>query len=363
MKKPQLPAKRINVAKPKLKSLRRTKSVEDRVTEAISNVPRITNETVADHREDVLSSARKYIYPLKHSSHSIVKISISIFVGVIILFFAFCGLDLYKFQGKSGFIYDVTKILPFPVAKVGNSYVGYDSYLFNLRSNIHYYTTVQKADFNTPSGKLQLDRLKQQAMASAIQTTLVNKLAKQNNITVSSTQINNEITILKNENRLGSSNGVFSDVISTYYGWSQADFKNSLKNQLLSQAVVGKLDTQAQSEAQSAITELKSGTDFGTLASEVSDDAATKGSGGQYPNAISIDDPDLSPVVTETLFKLNPGQISGIVDSGTSLEILKVIDKSGNTLHAAHIQFNLNNITTYIDPIEKADHTHQYIKA
>jgi hypothetical protein len=361
MKKPQLPAK-INVSKPNIKSLRRTKSVEDRVTEAISNVPRITNETVADHREDVLSSARKYIYPLKHSTHSIVKISISIFVGVLILFIVFCGLDLYKFGGTSGFIYDVTKIIPFPAAKVGKSYVSYDSYLFNLRSNIHYYGTIQKADFKTPSGKLQLDRLKVQAMDSAIQTTLVNKLAKQNDITVSDSQINNEITILKDENRLGSSNGVFSDVISTYYGWSQSDFKESLKNQLLAQAVVAKLDTSAQSKAQSALAELKAGTDFGTLASQVSDDAATKGSGGQYPSAISIDDADLSPIVTETLFNLKPGQISGIVDAGTSLEILKVIDKNGTSLHAAHIQFNLNGITYYTNPIEKADHIHQYVK-
>src|SRR5581483_8558062 len=63
--------------------------------QAIEVVPRITNETVAEHREEVLSSARKYIYPLRHSSHRIVIISVSLFAAVVILFFSYCALALY----------------------------------------------------------------------------------------------------------------------------------------------------------------------------------------------------------------------------------------------------------------------------
>jgi len=47
---------------------------ERSLEEAISNLPRITNETIAEHREEVLSSARKYIYPLQHSLQRIVSI-------------------------------------------------------------------------------------------------------------------------------------------------------------------------------------------------------------------------------------------------------------------------------------------------
>src|SRR5581483_5186206 len=140
MKKPKI-KNRVKLPRPSRKLLRRTKTVEERVSDAISNVPRITNDTVADHREDVLSSARKYIYPLQHSKHRVVRISVSIFLIVIVGFLLVCGLDLYKFQGTSGFIYDVTKILPFPVAKVDNTWVSYESYLFELRRNMHYYVT------------------------------------------------------------------------------------------------------------------------------------------------------------------------------------------------------------------------------
>src|SRR2546423_961097 len=100
MKKPTMPKAKL----PKLRALpktpkiaraiqrpfKRAKAAEERVTEALQGVPRITNETVAEHREEVLSSARKYIYPLQHSKHRVVRISISLFIAVIILFFAYC---------------------------------------------------------------------------------------------------------------------------------------------------------------------------------------------------------------------------------------------------------------------------------
>src|SRR4051794_19422228 len=90
------------------------RSTEQVISEALSNVPRITNETVEDHREDVLSKGRKHIYPLQHSKHRIVRISLSLFALVIVAFFIICAVSLYKFQNTSGFIYGVTKIIPFP---------------------------------------------------------------------------------------------------------------------------------------------------------------------------------------------------------------------------------------------------------
>src|SRR5487761_1741013 len=162
MKKPKI--KKTKLSKPRSRLFKRATTVEERVSEAISNVPRITNDTVADHREDVLSSARKYIYPLQHSKHRVVRISVSLLVLVVISFFAICALDLYKFQGTSGFIYDVSSIIPFPVAKTGNTWISYESYLFELRRNMHYYTSQQQANFASKDGKTQLARLKEQAL-------------------------------------------------------------------------------------------------------------------------------------------------------------------------------------------------------
>ena len=102
---------------------------------------------------------------------------------------------MYKFQGTGGFIYDVTKIIPFPVAKVGGTWVSYESYLFELRRNMHYYETQQQANFATKDGKVQLNSLKQQALNDAIEQAAVKKLAAANNVSISGQAVNNEVAI------------------------------------------------------------------------------------------------------------------------------------------------------------------------
>ncbi len=85
--------------KNKLKTLRdnrRAKKV--RKAEEAGSLPRITNETVATHREEVLSGARKYIYPLQHSKHKVVIVTTSLFIAAVVGFTSYCVVALYKLQ-------------------------------------------------------------------------------------------------------------------------------------------------------------------------------------------------------------------------------------------------------------------------
>lgn len=361
MKKPKLP-KKLPQAPKQLPFKRRAKTAEEKVSEALSDVPRITNETVEEHREEVLSSARKHIYPLQHSKRSVVRISIALFITVVLAFFAFCVLSLYKLQSTSGFMYDVTRIVPFPVAKTGKYWVSYESYLFELRRNMHYYRSQQQADFSTKDGKVQLARLKQQAMNQVVQDAYVKQLAKDHDVTVSDQQVSNEVALLKTQNRLGNNDRVYREVLSEFFGWTEADQRRELKQELLQQAVVAKLDTATDARAQSAIKQLTGGADFATVAKQMSDDAATKDNGGTYPEAVTPNDPNISPVVTAELFKLQPNQVSTVINTGYTLEIVKVIDRSGDSLHAAHIQFTFKPITDYTKPLQVKEPVHEYIK-
>jgi len=358
LKKPKLPKS----VGPFRRVIKPGKSTEQKVSDALSNVPQITNETINEHREDVLSSARKYIYPLQHSKHRVVKISLALLTLVIVSFFAICGLELYKFQNTSGFIYDVTRIVPFPVAKAGSNWVSYESYLFELRRNMHYYQTQQQADFSTKGGQAQLTRLKQQALDQVIQDAYVKQLASQSHVNVNNKAVDNQLALVRSQNRLGSNNRVFREVLNEFWGWNEADFKRELKQEMLAQAVVAKLDTTSQSRAKGALRQLMSGTDFATLASQASDDPATKANGGQYPNAITTNDSQIPPIISAELFKLQPSQTSNIINPGYSLDIVKVIDKTGNSLHAAHIQFNFQPITAYTQPLQAKEPAHTYIK-
>lgn len=366
MKKPKKPKLTKTIRRP-LKgvsriAVRRTKTTEEKVSDALSNVPRITNETVGEHREEVLSSARKYIYPLQHSKHSVVRISLGLFAFVIVAFFAFCGLGLYKLQMTSGFIYDVTRVVPFPVAKTGKSWVSYESYLFELRRNMHYYQTQQQADFATKDGQTQLKRLKQESLNQVIQDAYVKQLAASNGVSVSNGAVNDEINLLRAENRLGSSQRALQDSLNSFFGWNENDLKRELKEELLAQAVVAKLDTANTVRAQAALKQLRNGTDFAALAGQISDDQATKAGGGEYPSAVTLNDNQVAPAVTAALFKLPAGQIAGPINTGYSLDIVKVLDGNSSSVHAAHIQFNFQPVTVYTKPLQAKEPPREYIK-
>lgn len=352
-KKPNLPINKIPI--------KRRKTAEEKVSDALSTVPRITNETVTEHREEVLSSARKYIYPLQHSKHRVVKISIGLFIALVVVFFTGVGLALYKFQSTSTFIYDVTKILPFPVGKAGNKWVSYESYLFELRRNMHYYRTQQQADFSTKDGKEQLRHLKQQAMSEVIQDAYVKQLAVRHHVSVDDSQVETQLDLVRSQNRLGSNNRVFKDVLNQFWGWSEADFEQALKQQMLKQAVVDKLDTQTHAKADAALKRVKGGEDFAAVASQVSEDPVTKTNGGQYPVPVTLNDREVPPVIAAELFKLQANQISPVINSGYSLEILKVLEKQATSVRAAHIQFNLQDANAFVAPYQKQHPSRQYI--
>lgn len=339
----------------------KVKKVEDRVKDAISSVPKITDATLPKHREAVLGKARKYIYPLKHSRRHFVRLTFSIIVSVIITFLVFCSLELYYFQSTSSFIYSVSQIIPFPIAKAGPSWISYNSYLFELKRNMHYYITQQQADFSTKDGQAQLKHLKEEAMNQVVLNAYVKQLASKNNISVTGEQVNNEVNLLRQQNRIGNSQQVFNNVLKEYWGWGQSDFDHELSEQLLQQAVVAKLDGGTNAVANSVYSQLKSGANFATLATEYSDDSITKLNGGQYSSPITINDGNVAPQITAALFQLKPGQISGIVNTGFTLEILKVISISGSSITAAHIQFNFQPISLYTNPLQKANPPSEFI--
>ncbi len=338
------------------------KFVANQYKEALESLPKITNETVNDHREEILSTARKYIYPLQHSKHRVVIISLGLPITALIAFFVYSGLSLYKYQNYSSFIYGVTQVLPFPVAKAGSSYVSYESYLFELKHYIHYYQTQQKIDFKSVEGQQQLDNFKKQALKNVVNNAYIKQLADKNKVKVSDKDVNTEITLLKNQNLLGDNNQVLNNVLAQYWGWTIGDFKRELSNQLLAQKVVAKLDTETNSKSELVSNLIKNNGDFASVAKQYSDDKTTKDNGGQFPFTITSDNKSLAPQTINQIFLLQPGQTSGIINIGTGLEIVKVISNQGGQVQASHILFNYKNINSYLTPLEVSSKPAYYIK-
>jgi hypothetical protein len=317
------------------------------------HAPRITNETVAAHREEVLAGARKYIYPLQHSKHRIVLISAGLFIVMIVAFFTYATLALYKFNSSSTFLYRVTQVIPFPVARAGSRFVAYENYLFELRHYTHYYENQLETDFSDPKNAPQLEDFKRRALDKVVSDAYVKQLAEQNGVSVSPQEVDDQITVVRNQNRLGGNEEVFEDVLKDYWGWSVNDFKRSLQQELLAQKVAAKLDATTWEDAKKAHSELKQGVSFERVVSKYTDDEKTKNSSGEFGYLVERTDRNLSAQTTDALFRLKKGQISDIIDTGYALEILKNIDKQGERIRGAHVLFQFEDISKYVNDLKE----------
>src|SRR3990167_7727968 len=100
---PRLKIRKLKKAKAAVTDVVTTKAAElnplnPRPTSPVvpDNVPRITDETIAEHREDVLGGARKFIYPLAHSKRRIIVVTSVILAATIIALLAYSAAGLYK---------------------------------------------------------------------------------------------------------------------------------------------------------------------------------------------------------------------------------------------------------------------------
>lgn len=276
-------------------------------------------------------------------------ISTGLFIVTVVAFFTYSTLALYKFQSSSTFLYRVTQVFPFPIARAGGRFVAYENYLFELRHYTHYYENQLDTDFSDPSNAPQLADFKRRALDKVVNDTYVKLLAEKHNISVSPREVDDQITIVRNQNRLGGNEQVFEDVLRDYWGWSVNDFKRSLHQELLSQKVAYTLDTETKTQAEAALAKIKGGASFADIAKKYSEDKRTKDNGGELPGLVSKTDRDLSAQTTNALFRLKKGQVSGIVNTGYALEILKNLDTEGDKIKAAHVLFQFKDISEFIN--------------
>lgn len=199
-------------------------------------------------------------------------------------------------------------------------------------------------------------------MQKVINDAYVKQLASKNNISVSGREVEAQIELVKSQNRLGSSDQMLSEVLKQFWGWSLDDFKRELKTQLLRQKLVSSLDSATHARANNALAALNSGTDFAAAVNQFSDDEPSKARGGAYEAPISRTSRSVQPAVVETLFKMQPGQVSQIIDTGYTLEILKVTSVTGDKVNASHISFRLQPLSTYLKPLDDATRERKFIK-
>lgn len=321
---------------------------------------RITNETVAEHRERVLAGGRKFKYPLQYTKHRVLIISIIIGVLAAVVFVAFFVWQLYFAQAYDKFTYGLTRVIPVPVAKVDTEMVRYSDYLSELRSAVHYLTTKEAVNFNSADGKRQLDYQKRLALDKAVGDTYIAKLARENNVNVTSKEVDDFVQKQIASNKLGVKEDVYKQVISDYYDWSFDEYKNSVRQELLSKKVNVALDKAAKEKITFILQQIAAGGDFAGLTRELSEDPLTKANGGDI-GFVSKNSEDPNGLIAAAS-ALQPNQVSGVIEGADGFYIVKLLEKRDTgDVHFAKVFVAYKVVAQKLADLKKDKKINEYI--
>jgi hypothetical protein len=321
---------------------------------------RITNETVAEHREQILAGGRRFKYPMQYAKHRLVINSILISAGALLLLFILLWVQLYLVQGTSNFMYRISQFVPAPVANVDGTFVRYSDYLMELRSELFYLQRQEGVNFNSTDGKQQLSYLKRRTLNKVEDYAYVRKLAKDLKVNVSDEEVTTYIDSLRQRSGRQFSRDLYEQiVIKGYYDWSLTEYEYSLKNQLLRRKVAIKIDEPARRKANQILDKLNGGADFAAVAKESSDDDITKNIGGDA-GVVNVTDEDPDGLIIAAN-KLEPGKHSGVIETKNGYYIVKLLEKKDGQVHFARILVSLRELDDRLEDLRKKNKVAEYI--
>jgi hypothetical protein len=332
-------------------------------TEEEPLAPRITSDTVAEHREEILAGARRFIYPLQHSKHKVVVISSTIVALVIFGSLMLSSLMLYRYQSTNRFAYRISQIIPFPVTKVDGDWVPYENYLFELNYSLFYHENNDQegVDINSSEGQLLVQQLKVKALEKVKLDAMAKKLADENGIKVTDEQIQKQIELIRNNGGIGDSDETFNEILRSSYNWNVDDLERTIRLQLTRQSLPRVLDTKTIETANFVEQRLADGGKFEDLVKKYSDDELTADKAGVI-GLISKTDTLLPPEFIEAAFSLEEGQTSALVETRFGLHIIRVNKIEGDQREVAHILLRYFDVEQFLNDelskVEVVDYIH-----
>lgn len=213
---------------------------------------RITNETVAEHRERILAGGRKFKYPRQYARHKLVFNAIIIIVVTLIVMSLVAWQQLYLAQNTGTFFYRVTRIVPTPVANVDGALVRYSDYLMSLSGSQHYLQQSERVNLDSEDGKRQIEFIKRQALDGAIADSYAAKLAPEVYVTVSDKEVSDVIDSSLNTVSGRISQDVYDDSTQSTLGYSADEYRHIIYRSLVRQKVAYAVDKKADDTKKAA---------------------------------------------------------------------------------------------------------------
>lgn len=322
---------------------------------------RITAETIAEHREQVLAGGRRFKYPIQYARHKLVINAIIVSITAVILLIIFGWWQLYHVQNSGDFMYRVTRVLPLPVASVDGYQVRYSDYLMKYRSSIHYLSEKEQVNFKTEDGQLQQDTVKHQAIRDAVADAYAAKIASEQDIVVSESDVDTFIQSQRISPDGEVSQATYDAVVLDYYGWSPDEYRHAMKAKLLRQQVAYAIDAPARERSDRVAARITEGqTDLKKLADNLNE--ADEG-GYVFVDAGWVPRTNQDGGVTLAADGLEKGNISAAIQptTGAGYYFIKLVDTNETHVRYQYIQVPLSVFQNEIEALFASDKVQYYI--
>lgn len=314
--------------------------------------PRITNETVAEHRERILAGGRRFKYPLQYSRHRLVINTILISIAALFLAIFIGWHQLYVAQNSSNFFYRVTKAIPVPVASVDGESVRYSDYLMRYRSSLHALQGMKQLDMSTEAGQITAESIKLLAMDSAVADAYAQKVADERDIQVEENRVNDFIE----QAQSGLSQDAYESVTQDLLNWSPQESRHIIRMTLLRQDVAFAIDEQAIATKQRVQELIAQGWSLEDISKELGTKVLVNDQ-GFVPN--NNEDGGL----TAAAVRLQPGKTSDAVrtSAGDGYYFVTHIESRDDQVHYRYLKVPLTVFSQQLEQLEKEDKINRYI--
>lgn len=323
---------------------------------------RITNETVAEHRERILAGGRKFKYPVQYARHKLVFNAVIITVVTLILLVTIGWWQLYPMQNSSEFMYRITRIIPVPVASVHGTPVLYQDYLVQYRSSEYYLQKYGEIRLDSNDGKVQLDYVKRQALDMAEMVAYAKSLSKKYSITVKTSDVDAFIDQERNTANGRVSQETYDASIRMLYGESVTDYRLKVENGMIKNKVAFAVDDDASAQAkQAAELVTQTGGDFMKVAEQMK---GTKGGqivAGQS-GMVSVTS-KFNGLRVSDIASMEKGQTSAALRSTTDdgYYFVKIVDKSESQVNFLFLHIPLTKFEKDFAQLKTSGKIQEYI--
>lgn len=315
-------------------------------------------QRVEERREEVLKTGRKFKYPLQYAKHRMVLLSIIIAVLALAGLIGTGYYALYHNNSTSDVLYRLTSILPIPVAKIDGQSVRYSDYLLIYKSTI---TPVeQQGQLGTgPDADAMRAHYQRSALTDAENYSYAIKIANEQGITVSPSEIDSAISDHRKVGGTERSEESFAKILEDNFGLSLDEYRRMIELSLLKTKVSENIDVSAQRLATEIASKISAdpGLNLLDLANELGDQVLYEETGGLV-DQMNVDGGRAAVAMT-----LEPGQISQrfVTTSGDGYCFVKLIEKTDSTVNYASIKVPFTALDKELSALRKGGKIEEYI--